>query len=431
MNITFNNPPPAGGTTGALIFKVISQTPGVCVAAKNISLGESDTNNNGGTGSTNNIDTYSITTSDLHGPEFTYLFKTAQPATVTVNIWDNTVKVKAFLIDGGSGSCNAANVLAYGSKIVFNALADHDYYFVVDGYSGVAGNYRIVVDSFTPMDGTVLQTARPVFHWPAIPGAKTYTLQASTSTSFSTLLFSKSVSSTSYALNTALAANKQIYWRVKTNTGSYIYTPKGRLGFKTGNPPSLPKLSYPAANGLLTSYTPLLDWTNSTLPSGVSQSFYEVQVALDSAFTNKVIDENTSQSSYQVSLPGFTPNTKYYWRVQAVGSNGHTSNWTITAYFRAAMLPTTLLSPANSTSPAQTTRRPTFTWNPVTDITTYTIQVATSSAFSTTLVSTKVTGTTYTPTTNLTASKTLYWRVRAEGANGPSLWSPVFSFKTP
>ncbi len=431
VNISVYNPAPAGGASGTLVFKVASQTPGVCVAAKNIAVGQSDTNNNGGSGSTNNIDTYSITTSDLHGPEYTYSFMTAQPATVTVNIWDNTVKLSSFLIDGGSGSCNAANTLAYGTKIVFNALANHNYYFVVDGYAGVSGNYRIVIDSFIPMDGAQLQTARPNFHWPAIPGAKSYTLQASTSTSFSSLLVDKDLSSTSYALQSALPSNKQIYWRVKTNTGSPIYMPKGRLGFKTGNPPSLPKLSSPASNKLLTSYTPLLDWSSSTLPSGVSLSYYQVQVATDSTFSNLVIDEKPTQSSYQVSSPGLTPNTKYYWRVQAIGSNGHTSNWTSTRYFRAAMLPTTLISPANSTSPALTTLRPTFSWNPVKDITSYTIQISTSSSFSSTLVNTKVSATSYKPTKNLSAGKKLYWRVRAEGSNGPSLWSPTFSFKTP
>jgi hypothetical protein len=245
------------------------------------------------------------------------------------------------------------------------------------------------------------------------------------------LLFNKTISTTSYALNNALSSNKQIYWRVKTNTGSYIYTPKGRLGFKTGSPPSLPKLAYPASNGLLTSYTPLLDWSSSTLPTGVSLSNYQVQVATDAAFSNVIIDEKPNQSAYQVGSPAFTPNTKYYWRVQAFGSNGHTSNWTSAGYFRAAMLPTTLVSPANSTSPALTTLRPSFSWNPVKDIITYTIQISTSSGFSTTLVNTKVSGTAYTPTTNLTAKKTLYWRVRAEGSNGPSLWSPIFTFKTP
>ena len=431
MSITVYNPPPAGGTSSPLIFKVVSQTPGVCVEAKNISLGASDSNNNGGTGSTNNIDTYPIISWDMHGPEFTYLFNTAQPATVAVNIWDNTVKVKAFLIDGGSGNCNATNGLAYGTKIVFNALADHNYYFVVDGYQGVAGNYRITVDAFTPMDGSQIQTARPIFQWPAIKGAKTYTLQVSTTSNFASLILTASTSSTRYAVRKALPSNKHLYWRVKTNTGSYIYMPKGRLGFKTGNPPSVPKLSYPSANSLLKNYTPLLDWSNSTLPVGVSLSHYQVQVALDSAFTSMVIDQSTIQSSYPVSSPGFTPNTKYYWRVQAFGSNENYSNWSGASYFRAAMLPTSLISPANSTNPALTTSRPTFSWNLVTGASSYTIQISTTSTFSSMVVNTKASGTSYVPTKDLPLRKVLYWRVRAEGVNGPSLWSQTFSFRTP
>jgi hypothetical protein len=36
---------------------------------------------------------------------------------------------------------------------------------------------------------------------------------------------------------------------------------------------------------------------------------------------------------------------------------------------------------------------------------------------------------TYTPTVNLPANIPLYWRVRANGLNGPSLWSaPMWSF---
>jgi hypothetical protein len=400
------------------------------VAAKNISLGANDSNNNGGTGFTDNIDVYPIFNYDMHGPEYTYLFNTAQPATVAVNLWDYTVKLKVFLIDGGSGSCNAANNLAYGTKIVFNAQANHNYYFVVDGYQGAAGNYRLAVTAFTPTDGPQIQTARPIFQWPAIEGSKTYTLQVSTSSSFSSLLINTITSKTSYAVGKALPSNKQIYWRVKTSNGSYLYMPKGHFGFKTGTPPSAPTLSSPSANGLLTNYTPLLDWSSSTLPSGVSLNNYQVQVALDSIFTNIVLDQSTSQSSYQVISPAFTPDTRYYWRVQALGSNGNTSNW-VTSYFRAAMLPTTLISPANSTSPVLATVRPTFTWNLVTGVSSYTIQVSTSSIFSSTLVNLKVSGTAYTPTTNLPTSKVLYWRVRAEGANGPSVWSPPFSFHTP
>ena len=428
MDVTVYNPAPAGGTTGPLIFKVISQTPGVCVPARNIALGGSDTYNNSGAGSTSNIDSYPVSTWDTHGPEFTYLFTTAQPATVSVNIWDNTVSVKTFLIDGGSGSCSAANALTYGSRVVFTAQANHNYYFVVDGNQGVSGSYRITVDTFTPTDGTQIQTARPIFRWPAIEGAKTYNLQVSKTSNFASLVINTSTSSTSYAVGTALPSNQQLYWRVKTNTGSYIFMPKGYLSFQTGNPPSTPKLSSPAANALLTNYTPLLDWSDSTLPSSVTLTNYQLQISTDAAFaTTSLIDTTTSQSNYQIGSPALAPNTMYYWRVQALGSNGASSNWTSASYFRAAMLPTSLTAPANAASPALTTFRPTFSWNAVTGASSYTIQISTGNTFSSTLVNTRV-SVFYVPTSDLPLNKVLYWRVRAEGTNGPSLWSDVWTF---
>ncbi|MDR3574285.1 MAG: CHAP domain-containing protein [Anaerolineaceae bacterium] len=430
MNVTVFNPTPAGGATVALIFKVISQTPGVCVPAKNISLSGSDTNNNSTTGSTSNIDSYPVSSWDSHGPEYTYLFTTAQPATVAVNIWDNTANLKVFLIDGGSGSCNAANALAYGTKVVFNAQANHNYYFVVDGYQGAAGSYRITVNAFSPTDGSQIQTARPIFQWPAIEGAKTYSLQVSNTSNFASLLLIASTSSTSYAVGTAFPSNQLLYWRIKTNTGSYIYMPKGYLSFQTGNPPSTPKLSSPSANALTTSYTPLIDWSDSTLPSGVTLTNYQLQVSTDGSFTTaSLIDTTTGQSNYQVSSPVLAPNTKYYWRVQAIGSNGASSNWTSVSYFRAAMLAPSLAGPANATAPALVTFRPTFSWNAVTGASGYTIQISKINTFISTLVNTKVSvGTSYIPTSDLPLNTQLYWRVEAEGTNGPSLWSPVWTF---
>ncbi|MDR3590660.1 MAG: CHAP domain-containing protein [Negativicutes bacterium] len=434
MNITVFNPAPAGGAAGPLTFKVASQTPGVCVAAKTISLGESDSSSNSANGSTNNIDTYPIVSWDMHGPEYTYQFTTAQPATVALNLWDRTVNLQAFVIDGGSGSCSAANALADGSKIVFNAQANHTYYFVVDGYQGATGSYRMTVNAFAPSNGSNIQTARPVFQWPPIEGAKSYTLQVSSSSSFANLLLNTSTSNTSYAVGTALAANHQFYWRVKTNSGSYIYMPKGYLSFQTGNPPSVPKLSSPPANGLVTSYTNLLlDWSDSSLPSGVSLTQYQLQVsAIDTTFATTVIDTTTSQSNYLMS--SLTANTKYYWRIQALGSNGSFSNWTSAGSFRVAMLPPSLASPANTTSSVMTTFRPSFSWKPVDGAGSYTIQISTSQTISSTLVndsaSAAITNGTvsYTLRSDLPLNKVLYWRVRAEGSNGPGLWSDIWTF---
>jgi hypothetical protein len=171
-----------------------------------------------------------------------------------------------------------------------------------------------------------------------------------------------------------------------------------------------------------------LDWSDSTLPAGVTLSHYQVQVALDSAFTSVVLDKSTSQSSYPVSSP-LTPNTKYFWRVQAFGSNEHYSNWSKVAYFRAAILPASLSSPASGAS--VTTRLPSFDWSDVSGASSYTIQVSTSSTFATSTLKKTATSSAYTPTTALPAHSTLYWRVQANGTNGPSLWSQKFSFNTP
>ena len=245
VNITVFNPLPAGGSSGALVFKVISQTPGVCLKARDIALNASDSYNNGGAGSTNNTDTYPISTWDMHGPEFTYLFNTSQAATVAVNIYDSTALAKVFLIDGASGSCNAANGLAYGTKVVFNALANHAYYFVVDGNKGAAVPYKITVDAFIPTDGSQLQTARPIFQWPAIEKAKTYTLQVSTSSSFSSYLLNKVTSSTRYTVGTALPSNKQLYWRVKTKPGQLHLPAKQVSQLQDRQPARRAQISFP------------------------------------------------------------------------------------------------------------------------------------------------------------------------------------------
>jgi len=54
--------------------------------------------------------------------------------------------------------------------------------------------------------------------------------------------------------------------------------------------------------------------------------------------------------------------------------------------------------------------------------TSYTIQVSTNNTFTLLVVNATVTPSTYSSTVNLPVG-TLYWRVRANGLNGPSLWS--------
>lgn len=71
---------------------------------------------------------------------------------------------------------------------------------------------------------------------------------------------------------------------------------------------------------------------------------------------------------------------------------------------------------------------PTFNRDDGSGATGYTIKISKNAAFTNIVVIATVTVSTYTSLVNLPANIPLYWRVRATGPNGPSLWSATWSF---
>jgi hypothetical protein len=118
------------------------------------------------------------------------------------------------------------------------------------------------------------------------------------------------------------------------------------------------------------------------------------------------------------------PNTVYYWRVRSVNSEGEYGQWSVTWTLRMAMLPPTLSAPADRMW--LTNRRPTLDWSDVVGASNYTIQIATDPTFTNLVLNATITPSGCTPITNLPIG-TLYWRVRANGPNGPGNWSVVWS----
>jgi hypothetical protein len=175
-----------------------------------------------------------------------------------------------------------------------------------------------------------------------------------------------------------------------------------------------------------------LDWGNSTLPSGTIFKHYQIQVDVNSDFSSPLIDATTANGDRADSkftpVSDLAPNTIYYWRVRAFNTNDHVSSWSAVRFFRTALLPPTLLVPENLNT--LDTLRPLFEWEEVPGAAGYTIQISTSPSFGTLLVNVNRTVPGYIPSKDLPANRTIYWRVRANGANGPSLWS-TFWFKTP
>jgi hypothetical protein len=191
-------------------------------------------------------------------------------------------------------------------------------------------------------------------------------------------------------------------------------------------------LSLPALNALNTNYTPLFKWSAVIIYAPATFQYYQLQVDDNSDFSSPTINNTTITDRLVTQFQVVTPlahNTKFYWRVLAFNNLGQYSTSAVRT-FRTIIDAPILQTPGNGT-PAGTLK-PVFAWDaPLGPITSYTIQVATSASFGTLLVNSTTVDSTYARLTNFPAGRTLYWRVRANGANGPSAWSTTFSFITP
>jgi photosystem II stability/assembly factor-like uncharacterized protein len=276
---------------------------------------------------------------------------------------------------------------------------------------------------------------QPIFDWDYVLGATSYTIQISKNDTFTLLVGSYTTIPSTYTPGASLPANFTLYWRVQTRGENGPSSWSAIRSINTANPPTIPTLLLPALNALITSdYKPRLDWSQSIAPTGTNFKYYQVQVDDNADFSSPVLDQTINDPLKHEYTPAseLAINNKYYWRVRAYNTDGEYSSWSHVRYFRTAILPPDLSAPSNTF--LVPSLRPTFTWNVVTGASGYTIQVSKNYTFTLLILNTSTTGTTntqYTPTASLPVNITLYWRARANGINGPSLWSPTWLFTTP
>lgn len=279
-----------------------------------------------------------------------------------------------------------------------------------------------------------LLTRRPVFDWDAVAGAASYTLEVSTAPTFATKAINKVVyaPASEYTHTTDLLANTIYYWRVKANgtNGPSLYSQVRQ--FRTGNPPSIPTLSAPANNALLSTLTPTLKWNKSTVPAGTTFRWYELQIDTSNAFGSPVIEftDEFDLNDVEFVTDPLLEGTTYFWRVRSYNTAGEYSGWSAVRSFRIPYAGPALNLPLDTATGVS--RKPTFEWNVIPGAASYTLQVSTSPAFSLLAVNKTIyaPAVSYTHTTNLLANTLYYWRVRANGAYGPGFWSSVYTFTT-
>jgi Leucine-rich repeat (LRR) protein len=269
--------------------------------------------------------------------------------------------------------------------------------------------------------------ARPNFTWgpPDIvaggPVPTTYTIQFSLSPIFDALITSGEPTTAEYRPLIDLPQNETIYWRVRAN-GEFGPTLWSSSSFLSSNPPSIPVLASPENDFLSTDYLPQLTWSASSVPEGTTFKNYLLLVSPDTSFESGVISRELPTNSYTFAVSELTPNSRYYWKVRAENTSGQYSTWSTVWSFRTAIGQPVLLSPVETSN--VTVRDPEFLWEMEDDsgVTSYTIQISQDNTFATLLAEAQTLSTNYVPTIALPLNKLIYWRVSANGSNGPSAW---------
>ena len=188
--------------------------------------------------------------------------------------------------------------------------------------------------------------------------------------------------------------------------------------------PAAPVLTSPADVATGISLSPALTWAASA-----GAATYSVQVSTASDFLSTVYTAS-GLSGTTTTATGLAYNTLYYWRVNATNSAG-TSNWSsVRSFTTGAAVPAVpvLSSPANNAT--RLSRPVTVAWNAAVGAATYTVQVSTSSSFTSFAYNTSGIATTSTSLTTLSSGRKYYWRVKATNGAGDSSWSSVRSFST-
>ena len=269
-----------------------------------------------------------------------------------------------------------------------------------------------------PPQDNVLASIRDV--WIRGDAVQDVSLPTPTATPTPTNTFTPTKTPTPSNTPTASLTRTPTATRTSTSTPTATRTPTNtRTPTFTATPglPGIPIIISPVGGGLVTSYRPKLDWNNTALAD-----HYQIQVAVESAFSAPIVDQTTTLSEY-TPASDLTPNTTFYWHIRAYNIANIASAWSAVRPFRTALLPPIPASPADN-------NRPAFDWEDVPGATGYTLQVSRNSTFTLLIGSYSSVASTFTPTAYLPANIPLYWRLRANGYNGPSAWSATFGFTT-
>ncbi|MBI4811065.1 MAG: choice-of-anchor D domain-containing protein [Ignavibacteriales bacterium] len=179
-------------------------------------------------------------------------------------------------------------------------------------YVNEDGSAPSVPELSSPSNGAFNIVNPPTMSWNAVTGANKYQLQITTDSLFSNIVFTDSLITTLSKQITALTFNTTYFWKLRAENQFGVSNWSNVWHFTTVTSAlSIPVLSFPD-NGSINVNTPLnLIW--DSVSSAVK---YYLQIASDSGFTQKVVDD-TSITTTSKQVNSLNYKKQYYWRVKA------------------------------------------------------------------------------------------------------------------
>ena len=280
---------------------------------------------------------------------------------------------------------------------------------VVDyGYFSTALDFTVLAapSVLTPVSGGTFDRS-PMLNWSRITGAATYDVMVRNAQTNAVVFRDQSVPGTSIRIPQDLQnANYEVM--VRAQSGRFYSNWSAPRFFAVG---ASPEITSPLANEKAGAQ-PKFVWTSIT---GAER--YQV----------RVFNRDTNAYVIQVSSvtgTSYTPTTKlplgaYHVTVRAISLLGDITNWSTPVNFVGGAAPV-ISSPTNS---SVTGRMPSIRWSAVFGATAYNVKIVNLASNVTVVATGNVTGTAFTPSTNLAVGKYRIW-VRAVSAQGHlSNWS--------
>lgn len=162
-------------------------------------------------------------------------------------------------------------------------------------------------------------------------------------------------------------------------------------------------------------YTTPINLSITGLPAGVTHSFSPNPVNPGSMSILTLTNVSAGSGNFTPTIQGIS------------GSINKSQNLSLTITSAITSAPT-LSAPANNA--VDVFKLPSFSWSAVSGVTSYEIQVATTSDFIAPVINTSAASTSFTPNSALQSYTVYFWRVRGVSSCGSGSWSVIRTFRT-